>query len=298
MTAVVAGFLCAALVAVDYVARTWRIQILAAAIKCRTRFVDVLTLNATGDAASALTPLRAGGEPVRFFGLVHAGLSASDAIVVMAIEGIMEWLVVAVVGAYIGWRFGREWWHSVSHTLMPHVRGALPWAILLSVVGVLVWLVVRRFLPKLTVHLGTTVRDSLRLVWRVPLWAVAVTVPLTAVHILARVAILPVVMATADLPPAFGTVVVGSFALLFGQNFVPTPSGMGAVELGFLGGAAGYTGADAADLLLMWRFYTTLTGIILGLVCGLPLYGTALHRSVLRRRAERRTLLRDHDATG
>jgi uncharacterized membrane protein YbhN (UPF0104 family) len=298
MSPVVAGCLCAALVAVDYIVRTWRIQILAAAIKCRTRFIDVLTLNATGDAASALTPLRAGGEPVRFFGLVHAGLTASDAIAVMAIEGIIEWLVVAAIGTFIGWRFGREWWHSVRHALVPHLRGALPWAILLGVVGVLVWLVARRVLPKLTVHVGTTLRDSLRLAWRVPVWAVAVSVPLTAVHILARVAILPVVMATADFPPEFGTVLVGSFALLYGQNFVPTPSGMGAVELGFLGGAAGYTGSDATSLLLMWRFYTTLTGIILGLVCGLPLYGTAFHRSVLRRRAERRTLLRDNDASG
>jgi uncharacterized membrane protein YbhN (UPF0104 family) len=123
MNPAVAGSLCAALVAVDYIARTWRIQILAAAIKCRTRFIDVLTLNATGDAASALTPLRAGGEPVRFFGLVHAGLTASDAIVVMAIEGIIEWLVVAAIGAIIGWEFGREWWHSVHRTLVPHLRG-------------------------------------------------------------------------------------------------------------------------------------------------------------------------------
>jgi uncharacterized membrane protein YbhN (UPF0104 family) len=298
MTVWVAGCVCFALVAVDYITRTWRMQCLAAAIKTRTRFIDLFTLNAASDAASAVTPLRAGGEPVRFFGLVHAGLSASDAIAIMAIEGIIEWLVAGAFGTYIGWRFGREWWHDVKHTLVPHLSHALPWAVLLGVAGVVVWLVARRFLPKLTVHVGTTLRDALRLARRMPVWAMLVAVVLTVVRITARVAILPVVMATADVPPEFGTVVVGSFALIYGQSFIPTPSGVGAVELGFMGGAAGYTGSGSAGLLLMWRFYTTLTGIVLGLVCGVPLYGTAFHRSVLRRRAERRTLLRDHDATG
>ncbi|HWZ58845.1 MAG TPA: lysylphosphatidylglycerol synthase transmembrane domain-containing protein [Gemmatimonadaceae bacterium] len=286
-----ANGLCIVLVAVDYIARTWRMQCLAAALHTRTRFVDVVTLNAVSDAASAVTPLRAGGEPVRFFGLVHAGLSASNAIAVMAVEGIIEWLIVAAIGLGVGLRFGPEWWRSVSRTLVPHLHHALPWAIAFSVVGVLIWLAAQRLLPKLTIHVGTTLKESLRLAVRMPVWAILVTVVFTAVHIVARLAILPVVMATADVPPDFGPVIVGSIALLYGQSFVPTPSGMGAVELGFLGGAAGgYTGSDSAALLLLWRFYTTLTGIALGFVCGLPLYGTALHRSVLRRRAERRNI--------
>jgi uncharacterized membrane protein YbhN (UPF0104 family) len=133
-----------------------------------------------------------------------------------------------------------------------------------------------------------------------PWWAIALTIPLTALHVLARIAILPVVFATLPDPPAHGTVFVGSFALVYGQNFLPTPSGAGAIELGFLGGAAGYVGPEASALLVMWRFYTALLPIACGLVFGTAMYVPALHRMarfvLLRRRRARRTLQRDHDA--
>ncbi len=57
---------------------------------------------------------------------------------------------------------------------------------------------------------------------------------------------------------------VGSFALLYSQLLLPTPSGAGAVELGFLGGAAGDLGDRAGWLLLAWRFYTNGAGVVLG----------------------------------
>ena len=306
LSTLIANLICLGLVAVDYVARTVRMQCFARGVGCRTRFLDIFTLNAAGDAASSLTPLRAGGEPVRFYGLVTAGLSVSDTVAVMAVEGIIEWIGVAVIGTWIGWHFGGEWWRSVHHTLVPHLQHALPLIALIAVVGLLAWVVAHRFLPHVTVHVGGTVRDALRLAVRMPVWVVAVAFILTAVRILVRVWILVVVMATADMPPELGTVLVGSFALLYGQNFVPTPSGAGAIELGFLGGAAGYAGPDADALLFMWRFYTTLTGIILGLLFGIPHYGTAIRRFLLRRRDARRTLvhqqlsdqLRDNDAPG
>jgi uncharacterized membrane protein YbhN (UPF0104 family) len=176
------------------------------------------------------------------------------------------------------------------------LRHALPWFGLVLAIGIVIWLLLRRFVPKLSVHVGGTLRDSLRLARRMPLWAIAVNLPLTAVHILSRIAILPVILMTLDTPPTFGTMVVGSLALLYGQNFVPTPSGAGAVELGFLNGAVGDVGPDAETLLVVWRFYTTLVPIILGLVFGVPLYGTAVRRFLLRRRDARRTYSRDHDA--
>jgi uncharacterized membrane protein YbhN (UPF0104 family) len=151
------------------------------------------------------------------------------------------------------------------------------------------WLVLRRFLPKLSDHAGGTVRDSLRQMRRMPWWAILAIVPLTVIHIAARVGILPVLVATLDSPPPLGIVALGSFALLYGQSFVPTPSGAGAVELGFLNGAVGDLGPDASTLLVLWRFYTTVIAIILGAVFGVPLYGTALHRFLS-------TLSRDHDA--
>ena len=291
-----AHVLCLGLFTADHVTRAWRIQVLARGLGRRTRFIDCFTLNAASDATAAVTPLKVGGEPVRFAGLVKAGLNVSDTIALISVESIVEWLVILTTGGWIVWRWGGEWWRAEQHTLLPHLMRVVPWALVIIGVGVVCWLLLRRFLPRISVHVGATLRDSLRLARRMHTWAIIASIPLTIVHVVARIAILPVVLATLADPPALGTVVVGSFALLYSQNFLPTPSGAGAVELGFLNGAAGYVGPDAESLLLMWRFYTTLLAIALGLVFGALLYSPSLHR-VARRILSRRTV-RESDPRG
>ena len=66
---------------------------------------------------------------------------------------------------------------------------------------------------------------------------------------------------------------LGSFALLYSQLILPTPSGAGAVELGFLGGAAGDLGPRSGWLLLVWRFYTNGVGVLLGIGLAARAYG-------------------------
>ena len=295
-----AHLLCLGLFTVDHLLRAWRIQVLARGLGRRARFIDAFTLNAASDASSAVTPLKIGGEPVRFGGLIKAGLNVSDTIALISVEAIMEWLVVISIGFWIGIRWGGEWWRTQQRLLLPHLGNILPWVAVIIAIGILIWFAVRKYLPQISIHVGGTVRDSIRLARRMPVWAVAVSLPVTALHIISRIAILPVVFAILPTPPALGTVVVGSFALLYGQNFLPTPSGAGAIELGFLDGAAGYVGPEASALLVMWRFYTTLLPIMLGLVFGTAMYVPVLHRIarfvLLRRRRARRTLQRDRDA--
>lgn len=294
--------LCLSLFAADLLTRSWRIQVLSRGLGRRTRFVDVFTLNAASDATAALTPLKVGGEPIRFGGLIKAGLNVSDTIALISVEGIMEWLAVIALGVWMGFHWGGDWWRDQQRVLVPHLKRAAPWVGGILVIGIACWFLFRRFLPRITVHVGGTLRDSLRLARRMKAWAIAVSIPLTIVHIAARIAILPVIFATLADPPGLGTVVLGSFALLYGQNFVPTPSGAGVIELGFLNGAAGYAGPDAAPLLWMWRFYTTLLGIGLGLVFGTVMYFPTLHRiarrMLSRRRSARRDALHEHDAAG
>jgi len=76
---------------------------------------------------------------------------------------------------------------------------------------------------------------------------------------------------------------VGSFALLYSQLLLPTPSGAGAVELGFLGGAAGDLGSDQGWLLLAWRFYTNGLGVLLGVWLAARIYGWPALRKLVRR---------------
>jgi uncharacterized membrane protein YbhN (UPF0104 family) len=119
---------------------------------------------------------------------------------------------------------------------------------------------------------------------RMPRWAVLASVPCTMVNVVARVAILPILLLTLPNHPPLGSVAFGSFALLYSQMILPTPSGAGAVDLGFLGGAAGDLGDSRAALLLAWRLYTTGIGVLLGLALALRIYGwQALRARVIRR---------------
>jgi len=78
-----------------------------------------------------------------------------------------------------------------------------------------------------------------------------------------RTAILPVL--AAGHAGSLASLILGSFALLYGQLLLPTPAGVGAVELGFVGGFAGTLSAAAvAALLVAWRVYTLIVPAALG----------------------------------
>jgi hypothetical protein len=287
---------CLGLVAADQLTKTWRIQVLARGLNCPLGFRYVFTVNVASDAAASLTPLRVGGEPVRVAGLLQGGLSVADTMALIGVEGTMEYLTVIAFAVLIVSAYGAEWWATTRGHLIPAAHRAIPWVVLFVVLGLLVWALLRRVAPRLSMHVHGTLRTTMRTVLRMPIWAVALSIPLTIIHVVARIAILPMLMLTLAAPPLLGAVWVGSFALLYGQLFVPTPSGAGAVELGFLDGAAGDAGPDATGLLVAWRFYTTITGVILGLAFGVPHYGTRARRWLLRRRGVRANLGDGSDA--
>jgi uncharacterized membrane protein YbhN (UPF0104 family) len=77
-----------------------------------------------------------------------------------------------------------------------------------------------------------------------------------------------------------GTVFVGSFALIYSQLLLPTPAGVGGVELGFVAGFAPMlSGAETASLLVTWRIYS------LGIPAGLG--GVLFMHDLVRRRMSR-----------
>jgi uncharacterized membrane protein YbhN (UPF0104 family) len=115
-----------------------------------------------------------------------------------------------------------------------------------------------------------------------PRWPLVASIPLSLVNLVTRVAILPVLALTLANPPAMGPMMLGSFALLYSQLLLPTPSGAGAVELGFLGGAAGDLGSDQGWLLLAWRFYTNGVGVVLGVWLAAQIYGWPALRNLVR----------------
>jgi len=77
--------------------------------------------------------------------------------------------------------------------------------------------------------------------------------------------------------------------LLYSQLFLPTPSGAGVVDLGLLAGAAGDVGPGEVELLVWWRFYTSVVGILLGGWAAVRVFGWAAVRHAFRRRGHRST---------
>ena len=86
MSALEATVVCIGLVLVDLIARAWRIQWIVRGLGHRVGFWDSFVLNAYGDAACALTPLRIGGEPARLAGMLQSRVPATAAFVAISLE--------------------------------------------------------------------------------------------------------------------------------------------------------------------------------------------------------------------
>ena len=160
---------------------------------------------------------------------------------------------------------------------------AWPWVLLVAVVSMILWWYVRKVASPAVRHVRRPVRRAMVYWRRMPLWPLVASVPLSFLNLATRVAILPVLAATLPSPPELGPMVLGSFALLYSQMLLPTPSGAGAVELGFLGGAAGDLGSGSGWLLLAWRFYTNGVGIVLGIALAAHAFGWPALRHLARR---------------
>ncbi len=282
LTTLDAHALCVGLVLLDLGARALRIKTLTGTLGYPLRFGEALTTNAIGDAACAVTPMRLGGEPVRLASMLRFGVPATASFVAIAFEVITMWPVIILSAAAIGYWFAPGWlahtapilWHGLARTWI--------WLGLAGMVSLLIFLVVRR-----RVHVTTRVT---RRPWRrvlvygrqMPPSVLLLTAASAFINLATRTAILPILMATLPDPPPLGPAIVGSFALLYSQMALPTPSGAGVVDLGLLAGAAGSAGGAEVGLLIWWRFYTTFIGIALGSWLAVREFGWAAVRGALK----------------
>jgi uncharacterized membrane protein YbhN (UPF0104 family) len=284
MTLLQAHLICLGLVAADLLVRLWRIQWIVQGLGYRMTAKDTFILNAFGDAACALTPLRLGGEPARLAGMLRSGVPAPAAFVGISLEVLAAWPVIVLATGWLVWQYAPAWWISVGPRLAAAAHDAWLWVVLVGVASVIAWRYARRISP-VARHLRRPVRRALVYWRRMPRWPLLASIPLSLMNLVSRVAILPVLALTLPNPPALGPMMLGSFALLYSQLVLPTPSGAGAVELGFLGGAAGDLGGDQGWLLLAWRFYTSGLGVVLGLWLAARIYGWPALRKLAQRTA-------------
>lgn len=282
MTPVQAHLVCVALVAADLLARAWRIQWIVRGLGHPVSLWDSFVLNAFGDAASALTPLRLGGEPARLAGLLRSRVPATAAFVAISLEALASAPVLLVAGGWLVWRYAPAWWAMAGPRLADAAASAWPWVVAVVLVSGLAWRAARRIASPAAHQLRRPLKRA-RVYWRrMPRWPLIASTPLSFVNLATRIAILPVLALTLPDPPPMGPLLLGSFALLYSQLVLPTPSGAGAVELGFLGGAAGDLGSGEGWLLLAWRFYTNGVGVLLGVALAARIYGWPALRQLAR----------------
>jgi uncharacterized membrane protein YbhN (UPF0104 family) len=274
MTPAQAHLVCLGLVAADLLARAWRIQWIVRGLGHRISLWDSFVLNAFGDAACALTPLRIGGEPARLAGMLRSRVPAPAAFVAISLEVLAAWPVIIVAAGWLAWRYAPEWWDAAGPRLSAAAEHAWPWVLVVVVLSLLAWRSAKlKVASPAARQLRRPVRRAMVYWRRMPRWPLLASVPMSLINLTTRVAILPVLALTLPSPPPIGPLAVGSFALLYSQLILPTPSGAGAVELGFLGGAAGDLGADEGWMLLAWRVYTNGIGVLLGVVLAARVYG-------------------------
>jgi uncharacterized membrane protein YbhN (UPF0104 family) len=285
MTPLQAHLLCLGLVAADLVTRAWRIQWMVLGLNHQMTFKDAFVLNAFGDAASALTPLRLGGEPARLAGMLRGGVPAAAAFVALSYEALAAWPVLIAAGAALAWVYAPAWWADAGPRMGAAAESAWPWVVAVALASLVAWRYAHRVTSPIARQFRRPVRRALVYWRRMPRWPLLASVPLSAISLASRVAILPVLALALPEAPPLGSMILGSFALLYSQLFLPTPSGAGAVELGFLGGAAGDLGEHQGWLLLAWRFYTNGVGVLLGVWLGGQIYGWPALRRLIRPRS-------------
>jgi uncharacterized membrane protein YbhN (UPF0104 family) len=250
----VAHAACALIAIADLAARSLRLSLLGRSVGQRLSTRDAFLSIIWADAASGVTPMRFGGEPAKLGGLIRARLPLGPALIVLGLEMVVTYP-----------------WAQTGPSLAPVFRTSWPWiAAVVVLTAASLWLWWRHAhrpkpTPPAVTPLVEAVRPRLRDAWRTIHWGpVLLAAPLSLVNIIGRTAMLPLLVMTLPDHAPQGVLWVGSFALLYSQLVLPTPAGAGPVELGFLSGAAGNLGPEAALLLVAWRFYTVGLGVILG----------------------------------
>lgn len=290
MSTAQAYLVCLALIAVDFAARTWRMQLFLRGLGNHVSFREVFLQSFVCEAGALLTPMRLGGDAARLWAMRQSGIVVTTSVVCMGVEAIAMTVVIVAVTLILMLTVAGDWWHTVGPNLLSTLAGAWPWVLAVAVASVVAWLAARRFAPRLREVFRREARTVRRYARVMPRWAWAASVPLTLVNIAARVAVLPVLASTLASPPPLLASLIGSYALLYGQLLTPTPAGAGAVELGFLAGAAGELGAEEGELLLVWRVFTALIPFLIGIAAAVLHYGLSLFGppAEVRRRGDRR----------
>ncbi len=278
--------------AVELGARGMRWVLLARGVGVPLRFRTSLLAQLAGEAAGAVTPSRMGTEPAKIAIVTRSSITVASAGAILAGELLAEASMLMVTVLALS-------------TIVPAgerlpVLGVLVYATMMAC-GALSVVVLARARPKRTppgwwTRLRLSERQWRRLrvtshhlryrvkrLRRLSGTAIASVLVVTAIHIAARLSVLPVMASTVETPTSVIPLVTWPLFFFYAGTLVPSPGGGGTIELGFAHMLGGFlTARSMAGLLVWWRFYTFYLGAMIG---GIAVAVTALRGRTQRRRA-------------
>ena len=228
-----------------------------------------------GDFLDAITPARVAAEPARFLVLREAGVPIASALVILFLELFLELLALIVIAATL--IIILPWSPSLAAVAsMVGVYGSFVFA--LAVVGYAGakrgraepaaddgdrgWVSrLRVRMRHVAQHLRTGM-EALRQA-RIPILALALV--FSVLHVLARLAVLPVLLYSVGASVPLAPIIVWPLVLLYAAALAPAPSGGGAMELGFSAALSGVIPPSfLGAALIWWRLYTFFIYVGLG----------------------------------
>jgi len=280
---------CLAAASLEVLTRAVKIRLGGAAVRIPFGLRTAIRVCLGGDFAGAITPAKSGTEPARFAILRESGLPAADALVILFLELFLEVLSLATLTLVLAFALGGS--SSEVHGLLGVIAG---YAAVVIGGGALGYTAAKRWSHgpqpawahrfRLSEERWHHIQRSLRhlranvVKLRTARWGVlAGSLAFSILHVLMRLAVLPIVMWSLGVRAALGPLVLWPLAIIYGSVAAPAPAGGGLVEVAFRGALGSHIPAPVfGAALLWWRVYT----FYILLVGGAIVTGAAVMRSL------------------
>ncbi len=267
--------LAALAVTIELLARGARVACVAAGLGLPVSLATSVRAQLAGDALGAVTPSRVGSDPAKLSVLRSGGVGIGAAGALVLAEMAAEVLVLVIAALAILALRPALWWVALGVGGYA-VAVSAAW---MAAIGVTRWAAPSLEPPRGWRRLRLSERrwrDLFRLAHafhlharalrRVPARFAAAALAAGALHLAARLALLPALMSAAGATGlGFSDLVLRPFFVLYATALLPPPGGGGGVEVAFaaaLGGAL--PPAHLAAALVWWRIYTFYLSALIG----------------------------------
>jgi uncharacterized protein (TIRG00374 family) len=262
----------------EVLARTVKLHLAAGAFGIPFDIPTSLRVNLGGDFGAGITPSRSGSEPTRFLILSEARMRPASAILLLFTEMFTEMVSVLILAVGLALLFSDSGgivtgvlWVACGYSVFVLGLGYAGLALAKRASGPPPrWARAAGFNAGRwrRVQLGLRhLRDRVATVRQARRGLILGAMAFSLLHIVARLAVLPVLVASYDLEVPVGPLLLWPLALHYGGNATPAPAGGGLIEVAFQSALGGSIPARYfASTLIWWRFYTFYILLLLGAI--------------------------------